>query len=68
MKKALVLVCYNLGLWGILGFFATLILGFLSCCANLSENVFFGFLAFFAVSGIVASAVCVSKGCRKIVE
>ncbi|WP_347839814.1 hypothetical protein [uncultured Draconibacterium sp.] len=68
MKKALVLVCYNLGLWGILGFFATLILGFLSCCANLSENVFFGFLAFFAVSGIVASAYCVSKGCRKIVE
>ncbi|WP_321371197.1 hypothetical protein [uncultured Draconibacterium sp.] len=68
MKKILVLVCYNLGLWGILGFFATLILGFLSCCANLSENVFYGFLAFFALTGIVASAFCVSRGCKKIIE
>lgn len=68
MKKILVLVCYNLGLWGILGFFATLILGFLSCCANLSENVFYGSLALFALTGIVASSICVARGCKKIME
>jgi hypothetical protein len=68
MKKMLVLVCYNFGLWGILGFFATLILGFLSCCANLSENVFYGSLIIFAVTGIIISSICVSRGCKKIME
>jgi len=68
MKKILVLLCYNLGLWGILGFFATLFLGFLSCCTNLSEKFFFGFLIVFAVSGVVATTVCVSRGCNKAIE
>ncbi|MEN8116414.1 MAG: hypothetical protein ABFS16_05515 [Bacteroidota bacterium] len=68
MKKVLVLVCYNLGLWGILGFFATLFLGFLACCADLSQNVFYGSLIVFALVGIVASAVCVSKGCKNIIN
>ncbi len=68
MKKVFVLICYNLGLWGILGFFATLILGFLACCANLSENVFYGLLIGFAVIGISASLVCVSRGCKKILD
>ncbi len=68
MKKILVLICYNLGLWGILGFFATLFLGFLSCCANLSENIFYGFLIVFAVVGITATSICVSRGCKKIME
>ncbi len=65
MKKLLVLICYNLGLWGILGFFATLFLGFLSCCVNLSENIFYAFLIAFAVIGITATSYCVSRGCRK---
>ena len=68
MKKLLVLICYNLGLWGILGFFVTLFLGFLSCCANLSENIFYGSLIVFAALGIIASTVCVSRGCKKILE
>jgi len=68
MKKPLVLICYNLGLWGLLGFFATLILGFLSCCANLSKNIFFGFLIVFAVIGIAATIYCVSRGCKKIMN
>ncbi len=68
MKKILVLICYNLGLWGILGFFATLFLGFLSCCANLSENIFYGFLIAFAVIGVAATSFCVSRGCKKIME
>jgi len=65
MKKALVLICYNLGLWGILGFIATLLLGFLSCCANLPENIFYGFLVLFAAVGIIATTFCVSRGCKK---
>ena len=65
MKKVLVLICYNLGLWGILGFFATLLLGFLACCANLSEKLFYGFLIVFALSGLVTTIFCVSRGCKK---
>jgi hypothetical protein len=65
MKRAFVLICYNLGMWGILGFFATLILGFLACCANLSQNLFYGFLVLFAVIGITATTICVARGCKK---
>ena len=68
MKKVLVLICYNLGLWGILGFFATLFLGFLSCCANLSENIFYAFLALYAVIGLAATTFCVWRGCKKVME
>lgn len=65
MKKIMLLICYNLGLWGLLGFFATLLLGFLSCCANLHENVFYTSLIIFAVVGLTSTAICVSKGCKK---
>ncbi len=65
MKKIMLLIFYNLGLWGLLGFFATLILGFLSCCANLHENVFYTSLIVFAVVGITSTVICVSKGCKK---
>jgi len=68
MKKILVLICYNLGLWGILGFFATLFLGFLSCCANLPEKVFFIFLIIFAAIGLSATMICVARGCHKSLE
>jgi len=66
MNKIVTLICYNLGLWGILGFFATIILGFLSCCANLSPNVFYIALIAFAAIGITASAICIARGCKKI--
>lgn len=65
MKKAFVLICYNLGLWGVLGFFATLLLGFISCCANLSANMFYGLLILFAAVGITATSICVTRGCKK---
>lgn len=65
MKRAFVLICYNLGLWGILGFFATLFLGFLACCTNLSESVFYVSLAIFALVGVTATGICVSRGCKK---
>jgi len=66
MKKALGLLCYHLGLWGILGFFATLLFGFIACCANLSENVFYTSLVIFAIIAITATILCVTRGCKKI--
>nr|WP_319271875.1 hypothetical protein [uncultured Draconibacterium sp.] len=65
MKKLLTIACYNLALWGVLGFFATLLLGFLSCCANLPANVFYTSLVLFAALGITATTICVSRGCKK---
>lgn len=65
MKRTLSLICYHLGLWGILGFFVTLLFGFIACCANLSENVFYIALIAFAALGITATTLCVVKGCRK---
>jgi len=65
MKKILAIICYHLGLWGILGFFATLILGFISCCANLSHFFFYGALILFATVGITATTICVSRKCKK---
>ena len=66
MKKIFVLLGYNLGLWGILGFFVTLFFGFLACCANLSENIFYGFLIVFGLTGLAVTFFCVLRGCKKI--
>lgn len=65
MKKIFVLISYNLGIWGVLGFFATLILGFLACCANLSQNVFYSALIIFAVIGLSATIMSVTRECKK---
>lgn len=65
MNKAFALICYHLGLWGILGFLSTLLLGFLACCLNLSQNLFFAFLGIFSLVAISATIICVSRGCKK---
>ena len=65
MKKALVLICFHLGLWGVLGFFATLLLGMASCYAHVPESVFLILLGIFAVVGISASVVCTMRRCAK---
>lgn len=65
MKKVPVLICFYLGIWGILGFIVTLFLGFLSCCANVSEPAFFVLLGIFALAGLIASIVCTLKSCSK---
>jgi len=64
MKNTFVLTCYYLGLWGIFGFFVTLIFGFLACCLNLDPVIFYGVLVFFAAFGIVSTFVCVSRKCK----
>ncbi len=66
MNKIVTLTCYNLGLWGILGFFVTLILGFLSCCANLPIQIFYISLISFAAIGVTATTFCVFRGCKKV--
>jgi uncharacterized membrane protein YiaA len=66
MKKEIFLLCYNLSLWGFLGFFVTLLFGFLACCANLSTKVFYVSLIIFAVLGITISLICVIRGCKKL--
>ncbi len=65
MNKIVTLICYNLGLWGILGFFVTILLGFLACCANLSSAVFYTALIVFAIIGLSTTTICVARGCRK---
>ena len=65
MNKVFILICYHLGFWGILGFLATLIFGFIACCTNLSQNNFFASLIIFAALGLIASTVCVARGCMR---
>lgn len=64
MKKTVGLACIYLGLWGFLGFVATIILGFLSCCAGLPEEIFFTALAVFAIVAIGMTCRSVSKQCK----
>jgi hypothetical protein len=65
MKKIFVLACYHLTLWGILGFFATLLFGFLTCCAGLPKEYFYISLLVFAITGITMTSICVARGCKK---
>ena len=65
MNKIVTLISYNLGLWGTLGFFATIILGFISCYANLPSQVFYISLISFAAIGLAATTFCVARGCKK---
>lgn len=64
MKKVIVLIGIYLGLWGILGFFATIILGFLSCCIGLSQEIYFGALISFMIVAIIMICHSVLK-CSK---
>jgi len=65
MKNIFVLSCFYLGVWGVLGFFATILLGFLFCCAGLSQEIYFGALIAFALLGIGMTYRSVSKECKK---
>jgi len=65
MQKFLVLMCYHLGIWGFVGFFTTLVLGFIACCTGISKPVFFIALAGFALIGIGVSLVCTARRCKK---
>ena len=53
-------------MWGILGFFLTIIFGFLACCMSFDPMIYYGVLALFAAIGVVSTAVCVSRKCHKM--
>ncbi|WP_346856015.1 hypothetical protein [uncultured Draconibacterium sp.] len=61
MKKVLLIALLNLELWGILGFFATIILSFLSCCFGLSKETFLFSLAVFAAIGVTMTFKSILK-------
>jgi hypothetical protein len=65
MQKFLVLMCYHLGIWGFLGFIATLAIGFIACCTNISKPVYFILLGSFAAVGITASIICAARRCKE---
>lgn len=65
MNRIVALICYNLGMWGVLGFFLTLVLGFLTCCANLSPKIFYSGLIVFALLGICTTVFCIARVCKK---
>ena len=52
IKKAAVLSCFYLGIWGFIGFIITLLLGFFSCCLDLAPIVFYGALILYAIGAI----------------
>ena len=59
MKKSFLIAAVNLGLWGVLGFFATIILSFLSCCIGISKEgymISLGIFAFTAITMTLKSA------------
>lgn len=64
MKKAIILTCYYLGLWGIMGFLFTLVLGFISYNFGFSEKIFLGILVAFAVTGVTISLICMKRDCK----
>jgi len=61
MKKLLVFTVIFLEIWGIAGFFFTIILSFLSCCFELSEKTFLGALLAFAMIALLHTFRTVSK-------
>ena len=65
MKKIVILICYHLSIWGILGFFATLLFGFLACCIGLPKEHFYISLIVFAIIGVTLTSICVARGCKK---
>ena len=64
MKKTVGLTCFYLGLWGFIGFIATIILSFLSCCAGIPKEIYFVSLFLFALVAIVMTCRSVSKECK----
>lgn len=65
MKKILIIYLYYLGLWGLFGFFFTLIMGFLFCCFNFSQTFFYISLLIFLINSIICSYICVNKNYKK---
>jgi len=66
MGKAIYLLGFYIGLWGIIGFLATIFFGFLACCMNIGPVIYYGILILFAITGIVSTAFCVTRKCYNL--
>lgn len=66
MGKAIYLLGFYIGLWGILGFLATILFGFIACCLNIDPLIYFTVLASFAAIGIVSIAICITRKCYNL--
>ncbi|RKD91870.1 hypothetical protein BC643_2238 [Mangrovibacterium diazotrophicum] len=65
MNKLFTLTCFYAGVWGILGFLVTIILGALFCCAGWSQAFYIPLLVLFALVGIAMIWRSVSKCCQQ---
>lgn len=61
MKKLIIFTVIFLELWGVVGFFFTIILSFFSCCFGLSEKTFLATLSAFAIIAMLHTFRTVSK-------
>jgi len=65
MNKLFTLTCFYAGVWGVLGFLVTIILGALFCCAGWSHTFYIPLLVLFALIGVVMIWRSVSKCCQR---
>jgi len=61
MKKLIIFTVVSLELWGVVGFFFTIILSFFSCCFGWSEKTFLAALSSFAIIALLHTFRTVSK-------
>lgn len=61
MKKLILLIVFYLGMWGILGFFATITLSFLACCIGVSEEFYVTSLVIFGILAVAFTAYSVVR-------
>lgn len=65
MNKLFTLTCFYAGVWGALGFLATIVLGAVFCCAGWSQAWYIPVLILFALIGSVMIWRSVSKCCQR---
>jgi len=68
MNKLFTLTCFYAGVWGILGFLVTIILGALFCCAGWSHLYYIPLLVLFAFIGALMIWRSVYRCCKKAHE
>ena len=66
LNKILFIACFHAGIWGMFGFFMTLLFGFLASIAGLAVDFFYYSLVAFAITGIVIGLYCVLRCCKKM--
>jgi len=66
MNKLFTLTCFYAGIWGVLGFLVTIVLGAVFCCAGWSPTLFIPLLVLFALIGLAMIWRSVYKCCHRL--